>query len=177
MNQYNYLNNKPNNQENTDYFKTLMLENDYEKTINFKLKNNLNNNYLPNNSFFNNKAFNENMIMNNINNNINNNLNNNIKNDINKNDKKEKTEAKVIDNLSLSSSSNDVQIVSSEEFRKHFQEDKYGTQRKIEVIQDKNPLNMPFSQYDDKLKTHINNNRNYVSQFFADNNNNLSKKK
>ena len=78
MNQYNYLNNKPNNQENTDYFKTLMLENDYEKTINFKLKNNLNNNYLPNNSFFNNKAFNENMIMNNINNNINNNLNNNL---------------------------------------------------------------------------------------------------
>ena len=143
------------------------------KSINF---NNINNN--PNNLKKLDDELSELLFFHSIsNNNINNNLNNNIKNDINKNDKKEKTEAKVIDNLSLSSSSNDVQIVSSEEFRKHFQEDKYGTQRKIEVIQDKNPLNMPFSQYNDKLKTHINNNRNYVSQFFADNNNNnLSKK-
>ena len=100
----------------------------------------------------------------------NNNRNDKINNDINKIDNKEKTETKIIDNLSLSSSSNDVEIVSGEDFRKHFQEEKYGNQRRIEVIEKKDQLNSPFSQYDDTIKKIQNVNTN--NKFFINNNNN-----
>ena len=155
----------------------------HSKSIN-KINNTIdegsNNNYISisnsNNINFNNSSNNQNNIIDDEMDELllpniskNNNRNNEKNNDINKNDNKEKIETKIIDNVSLSSSSNDVQIVSGEDFRKHFQEEKYGTQRKIEVIETKDQLNSRFSQYDEKLKKKQNVNTN--NKFFINNNN------
>ena len=80
------------------------------------------------------------------------------KNNINK---KKLIEEKIVDNLSLSSSSddNDVQIVSGEDFRRHFQEEKYGPQITIQVIDnERKPKISPF-KYNDKLLPKKNNNK------------------
>lgn len=92
------------------------------------------------------------------------------KNNINK---KKLIEEKIVDNLSLSSSSddNDVQIVSGEDFRRHFQEEKYGPQITIQVIDNESkPKISPF-KCNDKLLPKKNNNQKYdkcFEDFFRD---------
>ena len=108
-----------------------------------------------------------------------------IKNVVNKG---KLNEEKIIDNLSLSSSSDEVQIVSGEDFRKHFQEEKYGPQRRIQVIDIESKSEVPLFQYNDKLFTKKNNyqkSNKYFDNFFMDeestnknnikNNNNINK--
>lgn len=98
--------------------------------------------------------------------------NNNINiNSNNRADSDKKSDTKIIDNLSLSSSksSNDIQIVSNEDFRKHFQEDRFGPQRRIQVVDIPQQANMPFSKRYDLLKGKINNNKDYnkcIDAFF-----------
>lgn len=127
---------------------------------------NLNNNS-PNNKIINNNLNSNSKAINYINNN-NFNMNNNS---INRIDSEKKTDTKIIDNLSLSSSksSNDIQIVSNEDFRKHFQEDRFGPQRRIQVVDIPQQANMPFSKRYDLLKGKINNNKDYnkcIDAFF-----------
>ena len=104
-----------------------------------------------------------------------------LNNNINNKDLREKlTETKIIDNLSLSSSSNDIQIVSSEEFRKHFQEERFGPQRRIEILDTQKQLNMPFSRRHDQIKRKINNNQDFnkcFDAFFLDEKNENQKNK
>ena len=107
-------------------------------------------------------------------------INNNNKNDINNdgnnyNNIRTSNEDNIIANENLSSSSNDVKIITNEEFRKHFQEDKYGPQRKIEVIETKNNTNIRFSEYHDIMKHKKNNidlNEGIKSFFLEEKNNN-----
>ena len=76
--------------------------------------------------------------------------------------------------MSLSSSSSNIQIVSGEQFRKHFQEDKFGPQRKIEIIDTNNKPNAPITQYFDKLISQKSNKIDYdkcFENFFVNNNN------
>ena len=83
---------------------------------------------------------------------------------------KEDGKSKKLDE-SLSSSSSEIKVISSEDFRRHFQEDKYGPQRTIEVIPTDGPKKIPFSQYHDKLndqKSLNKNNNNGFDAFFMD---------
>ena len=122
---------------------------------NISLKSNLNSVKIENS---NNNSFNIKKIDDNIENLIFPNIENNKDNYINKEPNnqikiKNLGDTKVIEDVSLSSeSNNEIEVISSEEFRRHFQEEKYGPQRTIEVIPATSPKKIPFSQYHDKLK-------------------------
>ena len=185
------LNNKGNNINNSfgnnfNNIKNINNSNDI-LNINFYNNNNTNSNSLKfhnlNNNLINKKIIDDEVdnelfpeITNNIN--INNNGNNIRNSNINNINKDKSNDIQIIDNLSLSSSSsNNIQIVSSEQFRKHFQEDRFGPQRKIEVIDinnTNNKPNLPITQYFDKLYSQKNNKLDYdrcFGNFFMDNNN------
>ena len=153
----NNIHNKINNLDNstqplntTNYDKKDSIKNKFNLDLNNLTNNNINLNNAINNFIFPN-YFNES--------NMNNAINNNFKNNNNSN------EEIIIDKLSLSSSSEDIQIVSGEDFRKHFQEDRFGPQMKIKIIDQENQLNKPFSQYNGYINSQINKNQSYNKCF------------
>ena len=180
--------NNPNNNNNTSENKTISninnLSNDTSININNNESNTINVKYYNKNKIKKNEEEMDDLFFPNISKNDKNknkNKNNIINNNLSNSSNKEKSgETKIVENLSLSSSSNnDIQIVSSEDFRKHFQEDRFGPQRKIEVVETNNITNLPFSQYHDKMKSKRNINKDYNKCFDAffidDKNKNINK--
>ena len=85
---------------------------------------------------------------------------------------------KILDNITLSSSSNDVQYITNEDFKRHFQEERYGPQKKIEIIQsENNQPKMPFSNYREKFLPKINiDPKKCFENFFMEDNNKTKNK-